>query len=163
MILVRLKGKKSFKYPPNLFYKDANRLVQILQKEQFARKSFDVIIGLSQGSVPLMLHMANSLEIPESYLLRFSSKEDHTINVIKEPPWKELRDSRILVVDYLINEESEVQFVKQKFSQEKIDDYKLLALIDKRSSPHLKLDYFSRKTDDWVTFFWEREFYPSLS
>jgi hypoxanthine phosphoribosyltransferase len=145
-----------FYYTPELFYADGQILL-----EQISGHSFDIVLAIANGGVPLGTFLAKSLSIPMHTIKikSYCGHEQHTLEICNEPKWYELKDLSILVVDDLIDNGKTLICLKELLQTHSIQNYKIAVLIDKKKNPALVPDYFVRIQREWIVFFWEPEYY----
>jgi len=149
-------------YTPEKFFEDANRLVQLIANYERIAGKFEVILGIGRGGIPLALHLASNLNITNLKQIQLLKHPQNKIEIIQAPDLNLISGKKILIVDDLIDEGKTYQFLCQFLADHGIHSYKLAVLVDKQNHPHVTVDFCVRNINNWVIFFWEREFYPHL-
>lgn len=134
---------------------DTNKLIQ--QVESFKPQT---IIGIARGGLTLAHSMAEGLDIREVQTLRTelydkSSKRD-TLSIFDSSHLKGVQ--RVIVVDDIADSgetlDAIMKHLREKHSK---IEFKSATLFYKKISIY-QPDFWINETNDWIDFFWERDY-----
>jgi hypoxanthine phosphoribosyltransferase len=145
-----LNVNKHFYYSPEMLFEDVKVLSMDLKKF-----SFNVILGIAKGGLIPTTLLAYQLKIKDLRTVQIFSYCDETnrqgcITEINScAPFKDT--DHVLIVDDIADSGKTIQFILDRY---KIKNYKIVTLILKEHSKIIP-DFYARKTNLWVDFFWE--------
>ncbi len=122
-----------------------------------------VIVGVARGGLTLAHALAEGLDIREVQTLRTelydkTSKRD-VLSIFGKCNFKDI--SRVLVVDDISDSGDTLKAVMLHLASEHNDiEFKASTLFYKKTSIY-KPDFWINEADDWIDFFWERDFKSS--
>jgi len=145
-------------YPYEEFRKDTRNL--LLELKDF---SPDVIICIARGGMTLGHAVAEGLNIRDVQMVRTelydSSMKRDDISFFGECNLQSV--SKAIILDDIADSGETLKFVytalKKEFSNV---DLKSATLFYKKTSV-FEPDYWINEADDWIDFFWERDFLPN--
>jgi hypoxanthine phosphoribosyltransferase len=149
-----------FYYHTTHFCEDRDILVDMIKKSHL-EKPFDIVLGIARGGLTLAKHIYAELKISTFMVIQlqsYTNQKQSEIKIIKEPPWDELKNKRLLIVDDLIDNGKTIHFLKQLLLEKGMSNFKFAVLIDKQKNPEINADFCARYLDEWVVFFWEKEY-----
>ncbi|MCD6433562.1 MAG: phosphoribosyltransferase, partial [Sulfurimonas sp.] len=118
------------------------------------------IIGIARGGLTLAHAMAEGLEIREVQTLRTelydkACKRD-TLSIFGECNFSKVK--KVLVVDDIADSGETLKVIMQHLASEHPSvNFKSATLFYKKTSVY-KPHYWINEADDWIDFFWERDF-----
>lgn len=137
------------------FKNDTRKLIK--QLEEFKPQA---IVGIARGGLTLAHGMAEGLNIREVQTLRTelydgTCKRDE-ITVFQSCNFDGLK--RVLLVDDIADSGKTLRVVMEHLREKFVDvEFKTATLFYKSTSVY-KPDFWINEADDWIDFFWERDF-----
>ena len=128
------------------FIKDLEKITTLLKKE-----NFEAILAISRGGLTFAHFLAERLNIRKVYSIGVISydkdKKLETLNIYSMP---EIKEKNILIVDDISDSGETFLEVLKYFKG------KTISIFYKPTSKY-KPDFFIKKTNEWITFFWENQ------
>lgn len=137
------------------FKKDTNRLIK-----EVASFEVEVIIGIARGGLTLAHAMAEGLDVREVQTLRTelydkTCKRDE-LSVFNTCVFESKK--RVLVVDDISDSgETLDAIMKHLIAKHRDIEFKSATIFYKKTSVY-EPDFWINEADDWIDFFWERDF-----
>ncbi len=119
-----------------------------------------VIVGIARGGLTLSHALAEGMDIREVQTLRTelydkTCKRD-MLSIFGECNFKDI--SRVLVVDDISDSGDTLKAVMAHLKADNIEiEFKVCTLFYKTTSVY-EPDFWINEADDWIDFFWERDF-----
>ncbi|MDQ7045762.1 MAG: phosphoribosyltransferase family protein [Sulfurimonas sp.] len=137
------------------FKNDTNLLIQNVKNYEP-----QAIVGIARGGLTLAHAMAEGLNIRDVQTLRTELYDKQSkrkeITLFGECIFSNI--NRVLVVDDIADSGETLDAVMKHLNAQHLDvDFKSAALFYKKTSI-LKPDFWINEANDWIDFFWERDF-----
>lgn len=121
-----------------------------------SRKSFDIVVGVARGGIPVAMFVADRLGVKidiinvKSYVGVAKRVQPKIVSTLTEA----VKGKRVLVVDDLVDEGDTMKTVLTYLNSEKP---KLISTAVLFKKPWSKFDpkYYLESVDEWVVFPWE--------
>lgn len=120
----------------------------------------EVIVGIARGGLTLAHVLAEGLDIREVQTLRTelydNTQKRDAISIFGDCSFKDI--SRVLVVDDISDSGDTLKAVMPHLaSKHENIEFKSSTLFYKKTSVY-EPDFWIHEADDWIDFFWERDF-----
>lgn len=137
------------------FKNDTNSLI-----EKVRSSNFEAIVAVARGGLTLSHAMAEGLDIRQVQSIRTElydkSKKRENITIFGECEFKNFK--RVLVVDDISDSGDTLKAVMEHLNSSFKDiEFKSATLFYKKTSIY-EPDFWINEADDWIDFFWERDF-----
>lgn len=147
-------------YSYESFKNDTNKLL-----EKFRKERFDAIVAIARGGLTLSHAVAEGLEIRAVQSIRTElydkSQKREKIALFGSCVFGEVK--RVLVLDDISDSGETLKAVMEYFASEFSDiEFKSATLFYKKTSIY-EPDFWINEADDWIDFFWERDYQAPLS
>ena len=145
-------------YSYETFKKDTNKLIQ-----KVSTNEIDAIVGIARGGLTLAHSMAEGLNLREVQSIRTELYDDKRkrkkISIYDTTLLTEHKT--ILVVDDIADSGETLEAVMQHF-EKKYKNIKFISatLFYKKTSVY-KPDFWINEANEWIEFFWEKDFSQS--
>jgi xanthine phosphoribosyltransferase len=140
-------------YSYSEFVNDVKRLKEIVDKD------FDAVIAVARGGLTLSHFLAEAMEIRNVFSINSIGYEDkkklENVEVFNIP--KLDSEKKILVVDDIVDSGDTIKEVLKKLKEEYSDKIFLSATIFYKNGAIVKPDFFIKRTDEWIEFFWTKD------
>ncbi len=147
-------------YSYESFRDDTNKLLVMLRREHF-----DAIVAIARGGLTLSHVVAEGLEIRAVQSIRTElydkSQKREKIALFGSCVFEDVK--RVLVLDDISDSGETLRAVMEYFATEFTDiEFKSATLFYKKTSVY-EPDFWVNEADDWIDFFWERDYQAPLS
>lgn len=137
------------------FKNDTNTLIKEVESS-----GFEAIVAIARGGLTLSHAMAEGLNIRKVQSIRTElydkSKKRENITIFGKCEFKNIK--RVLVVDDISDSGDTLKAVMKYLNNEFSNiEFKSATLFYKKTSIY-EPDFWINEADDWIDFFWERDF-----
>lgn len=132
----------------------AEKLIAKIKKNN---SSFDLIVGIARGGIPLAMVLADRLRIPIDFINVKSYLSERKRGKVKilSTLLSDAKNKDVLLVDDLVDEgdtmETIVNYLHNKYSPVRLKT----AVLFKKPWSNFQPDYYVGTTEAWVVFPWE--------
>jgi len=142
-------------YNYETFKNDTNKLLLLLRKDDF-----EAIVTVARGGFTLAHALSQGLDIRDVQSIRTElydkSQKREKIKLFQNCTFKNVK--RVLVVDDISDSGETLNAVMSHLRAEfKEIEFKTATLFYKKTSIY-EPDFWINEADDWIDFFWERDF-----
>lgn len=146
-------------YSYESFRNDTNKLLVMLRREHF-----DAIVAIARGGLTLSHVVAEGLEIRAVQSIRTElydkSQKREKITLFGSCAFENAK--RVLVLDDISDSGETLRAVMEHFTTQFADiEFKSATLFYKKTSVY-EPDFWVNEADDWIDFFWERDYQSPL-
>ena len=135
----------------------------ITNQIKYSEQSFDMILGIIRGGLPIAARLSYLLNIPDVVGWNIKGYDSQgnslkTRKAIHKLPKKLLENKKILITEDILDTGKTAEFIINYLRQCNISDYKI-ASVGYKNISKIKPDYSSLNFDDtsWILFPWEQD------
>jgi xanthine phosphoribosyltransferase len=139
-------------YSYSNFVKDAKKLSQIAQKEQF-----DTLLAVARGGLTLAHFMGIAMDCRQVFAINsIHYQDDKKLDYIKLFNVPDLKDAkRVLIVDDIVDSGDTIEAILQLLKSKYPTVLFKVGTIYYKKSAKLKPDFAIKEATKWIEFFWE--------
>lgn len=129
-------------------------------KKRLSHIDVDAIVFPIRGGATMAHFLAEGLKIKSVYALNVHSYDETTKvgkPIISNMPNISHIHKNILIVDEIVDSGETMHFIMDALKTIHPNTKFLSATIFQKDSAIFKSDFYARKCDDWIEFFWEKD------